>query len=334
MPGAALGILESYASLERNGLFPNQLHVYGGSSYNTVDASLWFFWAAQQYARYTGETESLQPVVVKTMRAILAAYITGRVPHGTVRKDGLLSVGSPDTQLTWMDATVRGKPVTPRYGRPVEINALWLNALKFYAELCTDPYTYELAPLGSLDTTLSKAFIDTFWLEDFGYLADVVYPDNVIDASVRPNQIIAVSLAHSPLSDSQAKRVVDTVERQLLTPYGLRSLSPNHVNYVSHYRGDQDTRDAAYHQGTVWPWPIGHFVEAFLRVYAGDIERVSSLRERLRPLFESHLLEAGLGSVSEVFDADVPHSPGGCPMQAWSVAEVLRASMLLGMEQA
>ena len=327
-PETALEILESFAAFEKNGLFPNQLHVYGGSSYNTVDASLWFFWAAQMYVRYSGETERLKGRILDTMRRILAAYVTGQVPDGTIREDGLLDVGTPDTQLTWMDVKVNGIPVTPRFGRPVEINALWINALYFYVELSDDPYAGELAFLRNLPS-LSDAFIRTFWLEAHGYLADVVYPDNVTDASIRPNQIFAVSLPYSPLSDTQAKRVVDTVEKHLLTPFGLRSLTPTHANYAGRYRGSQESRDAAYHQGTVWPWLIGHFVEAYLRIYSGDRNRVAGLRERISPLLDDHPNAVGLGSISEVFDGDEPHNPGGCPMQAWSVAEVLRAAILL-----
>lgn len=328
-PDEALAILESFASFEKDGLFPNQLDVYGGSGYNTVDASLWFFWAAQMLVRHTGRDDSLTNTIIDTMKNILTAYVTGRVPFGEVLPDGLLAVGSADTQLTWMDAKVYGKPVTPRFGRPVEINALWINALEFYAGMVDDPSAYELSPLKRARESIQGAFIDTFWLEQYGYLADVVYPDSIIDASIRPNQIFAVSLPHSPVSDDKAKRIVDTVERHLLTPYGLRTLTPNHVGYRGRYEGSQESRDAAYHQGTVWPWLIGHFVEAYLRVYSGNRERVEDLKARLLPLFEEHPLEAGLGSISEVFDGDAPHRPGGCPAQAWSVAEVLRASKLI-----
>ena len=328
-PDITLEILESFASFEKEGLFPNQLHVYGESSYNTVDASLWFFWAAQMYVRFVGDADRLRVNILPTMRRILAAYVTGRVPHGKVRDDGLLDVGSEDTQLTWMDAKVHGRPVTPRYGMPVEINALWINALRFYAELCDDPYSYELAPLEKYHHSLSETFVDKFWLEDYGYLADVVYPDGVIDASIRPNQVFAVSMPHSALSDNQAARIVDILENHLLTPYGLRTLTPNHINYAGRYGGSQESRDAAYHQGTVWPWLIGHFIDAFLRIHSSNSNRVSDMRTRLRPLIDGHLYEAGLGSISEVFDGDEPHTPGGCPMQAWSVAEMLRASQRL-----
>ena len=328
-PEVAVEILETFASFERNGLFPNQLDVHGRSSYNTVDASLWFFWAAQMLVIYTGDQKVLSALIRKTMRNILSAYVTGQVPHGKVRDDGLLDVGNEDTQLTWMDARVFGKPVTPRFGRPVEINALWINALEFYAELVENAYSYELAPLQKLHRSVAGTFSDTFWLEEYGYLADVVFPDNVIDASIRPNQIFAVSLPNSALSADQAKRIVDTVEKHLLTPYGLRTLTPTHTKYQGKYEGNQESRDSAYHQGTVWPWLIGHFVEAYLKVYSDNRNRLEDLQLRLIPLFESHPYVAGLGSVSEIFDGDEPHRPGGCPMQAWSVAEVIRASKLL-----
>ena len=332
-PEIALEILESYASFEQNGLFPNQLHAHGGSSYNTVDASLWFFWAAQMYARHTGKPEHLLKKILPTMKKILQSYAAGKVPFGAVREDGLLEVGSAETQLTWMDAKSKGQPVTPRYGRPVEINALWLNALSFYAELSNEDFTGGLLSLKNIRQTLADIFLQTFWMEDLGYLADVVYPDNVRDASIRPNQIFALSLPYSALSRDQAARVLDTVERHLLTPFGIRTLSPNHGRYAHKYQGDQESRDAAYHQGTVWPWPIGHFVTSYLAVFGDDTKRIQNLRRKLTPLFTEHITSGGLGSVSEVFDGDEPHIPGGCPMQAWSVAEVLRASLVLDFQQ-
>ncbi len=328
-PEAALEILESFASFEENGLFPNQLNVHGRSGYNTVDASLWFFWAVQKYVEYTHAPEHLNGPVLTAMNNILKAYITGKVPYGAVREDGLLDVGSSSTQLTWMDAIVNGVPVTPRFGRPVEINALWLNALRFYAEITDGAFIGAIAPLKTLLQGLPDAFLSTFWLEDYGYLADVVYPDNIRDASVRPNQIFAVSLPFSALTEDQAKRVVDSVERHLLTAYGLRTLSPSNSYYQGRYAGNQNSRDSAYHQGTVWPWLIGHFVEAFMKVYGKGRDRVTALGKRLDPLFTHHVSVAGLGSISEVFDGDSPHAPGGCPMQAWSVAETLRAIKLL-----
>ena len=331
-PEIARDILESFASFEKNGLFPNQLNVYGGSGYNTVDASLWFFWAAQKYVEYTHAPEQLEGPVLAAMKNILKAYITGKVPYGTVRDDGLLDVGTANTQLTWMDAQINGAPVTPRFGRPVEINALWLNALHFYSRMTDNTFKRELAPLKSLLKDLPAAFLEAFWLEDYGYLADVVYPDNIRDASIRPNQIFAVSLPFSALDDDKAKRVVDTVERHLLTSCGLRTLSPNNSHYHGRYAGNQNSRDSAYHQGTAWPWLIGHFVEAYMRVYGSEREKVAALEKRLDPLFTHHVSAAGLGSISEVFDGEPPHTPGGCPMQAWSVAEVIRSAILLKTE--
>ena len=324
----SLKVLNTFASYEKGGLFPNQLGVHGTSSYNTVDASLWFFWAAQMHVGQTGRTEDLNGPVFEAMTRILRAYATGNVPHGTVRDDGLLEVGSEDTQLTWMDATVNGSPVTPRHGRPVEINALWYNALCFYEELSPSPWEGDLKPLASVVSSLADQFQRTFWIPERGYLADVVYPDGTVDRSIRPNQLIAVSVPNSPVSPAQMKTIVHTAEKHLLTPFGLRTLSCSHPGYRPTYRGNQDERDSAYHQGTVWPWLLGPYVDANLRVFGADAH--ARLREQLAPLFGDHLSGYGLGGISEVFDGDTPHAPGGCPLQAWSVAEALRVLVLVG----
>ena len=234
---------------------------------------------------------------------------------------GLLHAGDGQTALTWMDAMVGGIPVTPRHGYPVEINALWYNALCFARDLAAEfgepPVLRRRLP------ALRRSFRETFWSPEKGCLGDV-FRDGVLDSAVRPNQIFAVSLPFSPLDPAEQAAVVRTVREQLLTPCGLRTLSPADPAYRGRYRGNPAERDGAYHQGTVWPWLLGAFGEAALRV-ADDPEREKeNLRQYLRTFLRQHLVEAGIGSVSEVFDGDAPHRPGGCIAQAWSVAELIR----------
>ncbi|MCI0727616.1 MAG: glycogen debranching protein, partial [Chloroflexi bacterium] len=235
--------------------------------------------------------------------------------------DGLLYAGEPGVQLTWMDAKVGDWVVTPRIGKPVEINALWYNALRVmadFARLLERP-DEEATAYDQLAGRVEEGFA-RFWNEAAGYCYDVLDGPDGHEATLRPNQILAVSLPYSPLPAGRQKAVVDTCARHLLTSHGLRSLAADHPDYIGIYGGNQRKRDAAYHQGTVWSWLIGPFAMAHLRVY-GDPEAAQSY---LRPLFH-HLADHGLGSVSEIFDGDPPFTPRGCPAQAWGVAELLRA---------
>jgi predicted glycogen debranching enzyme len=234
--------------------------------------------------------------------------------------DGLLRAGAPGVQLTWMDAKIGERVITPRIGKPVEIQALWLNALRIGVGLGV-----------AFESEWERgraAFLARFWSDETGALADVVDADHVpgrVDLSFRPNQVLAVGgLPHPLLEGDRARRIVDAVESRLLTPLGLRSLAPGEPGYRRRYEGGVVERDEAYHQGTVWPWLAGPFVEAWVRVRGGTPEAKQEARERFVAPLRRHLGDAGLGHVSEVADADAPHRPGGCPFQAWSLGELLR----------
>jgi predicted glycogen debranching enzyme len=322
----AFDVLETFARFERDGLFPNQLAINGTASYNTIDASLWFFHAVSRYLAVTGDSIRVRERLLPVMTRILEAYFAGRVPDAAI-VDGLLSAGSSGTQLTWMDAQVNGVPVTPRYGFPVEIQALWHHALVVYREI--GPATPMLsARVASTIADIERRFVDLF-LVDGKYLADVVHPDGGRDESVRPNQILAVSLEPSLLDDATARSLLDVVEQHLLTPFGLRTLAPGSRGYRDVYQGSQEDRDRSYHQGTVWPWLLAPFCDALLRYYSDSPKRIARVESTLRPLFDEHPFACGIASVSEVFDAGAPHRPGGCPMQAWSVAAVVHAWLAL-----
>jgi predicted glycogen debranching enzyme len=243
-------------------------------------------------------------------------------------EDGLLHAGNRHTQLTWMDATSRGEPVTPRHGYAVELNALWYNAVCFAEQLArefhsTAPWPADLAP------RIKSSFVQRFWMEEEGCLADS-FADGTLDRSIRPNQIFAVSLPFSPLSPDQQKKIVSVVRRDLLTPFGLRTLSPRDPAYQGRYEGDQPTRDAQYHQGTIWPWLLGHFGEAALKVADDPRAEALALAYEIQPLLDYCLSGPGLLNVPEIFGGDPPHHPNGCPAQAWSSAELIRLFSLFG----
>lgn len=317
-------VLRNISGTIQNGLVPNFYSADGAHAWNSADASLWYVWAVQKMlAHIPDELPLLREEFWPKIKEILCAYKDGR--HRDIRTDeeGMLHVGSADTQLTWMDAQVNGLPVTPRYGCPVEINALWYNALAFgdyLGRLFKEPEFCCTALLRSLRGIFKRRF----WLNRHGgYLADV-WRDGRTDASIRPNQIFAVSLPYPVLEEEFQPFVVECVRNHLLTPFGLRTLSPNDPDYRGSYEGGPAQRDAAYHQGTVWPWLLGHYAEALLHV-AWDIPAaVKSLLTKVTPLFTTHLRDAGLGTISEIFDGSPPHLPNGCIAQAWSVAEALR----------
>ena len=325
-PQVAARILRTYARFVDRGMIPNRFPDQDKTpEYNTVDATLWYLQAIYEYVRYTDDwplVSELYPILVD----VLGWHERGtRYGIGMDGHDGLLRAGEPGVQLTWMDAKVDNWVVTPRIGKPVEINALWYNALKIMADFARrmcDPNA--AARYEALAQRAAVSFADRFWWPEGGYLYDVIDGSSGNDASLRPNQIFAVSLPHSPLPPDRAHAVVGAVGRSLLTSYGLRSLAPDHPDYVEHYGGDQWTRDNAYHQGTVWPWLIGPYVTAYRRV-TGD---TAGARRLLEP-FADHLRDAGMGTISEIFDGDPPHTPRGCLAQAWSVAEVLRAWLTL-----
>ena len=300
-------------------MLPNRFPDEGQApEYNTVDATLWYFEAIRTYHEVTGEDALLRDLF-PVLQEILDWHVRGtRYQIHVDPADGLLYAGEPGVQLTWMDAKVEDWVVTPRIGKPVEVNALWYNALCVmadFARLLGDrPERYETL------AEQAHAGFARFWNEELGYCFDVLDGPDGSDPSLRPNQLVAVSLPHSPLAPEQQRAVVDACARHLLTSHGLRSLDPRHPDYKGHHGGDRRTRDAAYHQGTVWGWLIGPLVSAHLRVYG----EAAVARSFLAPLIQE-LNAHGVGSLSEIFDGDPPHTPRGCIAQAWTVAEVLRA---------
>ncbi|MEK6655062.1 MAG: amylo-alpha-1,6-glucosidase [Thermodesulfobacteriota bacterium] len=323
-----IAILTELSSHEREGILPNFCSADGTpEAYNTVDSFLLYFRAIQELLRITGDTDLILNLFWPFMKRIINRF-TACTRFGIgIDARGLLHAGEGGTALTWMDATVGGVPVTPRHGYAVEINALWYNALCFTRELATEFGDPEWS-FADLIPLLRRSFRETFWIPEGGYLGDV-FNNGVLDRAVRPNQIFDVSLPFSPLDPAEQAGVVRTVREHLLTPCGLRTLSPADPAYRGRYRGNAAERDSAYHQGTVWPWLLGSFGEAALRVAEDREQEKESLRKHVRNFLQSHLVEAGIGSVSEVFDGDPPHRPGGCIAQAWSVAELIRLYLLL-----
>jgi predicted glycogen debranching enzyme len=315
----AARILETFASHADQGMLPNRFPDEGQApEYNTVDATLWYFEAIRAYHAATGGDDLLQDLF-PVLEEIVAWHRRGtRYQIHVDPADGLLYAGEEGVQLTWMDAKVEDWVVTPRTGKAVEINALWYNALRSMADfarcLGEPPERYD-----EMAARAREGFA-RFWDEERGYLFDVIDGPLGDDATLRPNQLLAVSLFHSPLAADQQRAVVDICGRQLLTSHGLRSLAPRDAHYVGHYGGSRRQRDAAYHQGTVWGWLVGPFVRAHLRVY----DDPPAARSCLVPLLR-HLRGGAVGSLSEIFDGDSPFAPRGCFAQAWSVAEVLRA---------
>ena len=327
-PEEGINILTSLGEFERDGLLPNYLSAdEKENAYNTVDASLWYFWAVQQMLKYTGDLETIRSRMWPVMKGIIRHFMAGTVFDIHMSDNGLLHAGGDDTCLTWMDAVVEEKPVVSRFGYPVEVNALWYNALCFVAELAK-LFGEDESTFSDLIPKIQRSFQDTFWIESEGHLGDV-FANGSLDRAVRPNQILAVSLPFSPLSPSRRRQVVNKVEQLLLTPCGLRTLSSKDVRYRGRYGGDTVSRDMAYHQGTVWPWLLGHFGEAYLNVAEDKTVAKAFLLDYLRSFLSQHLTEAGIGCISEIFDGDPPHRPHGCISQAWSAAELIRLYSLL-----
>jgi predicted glycogen debranching enzyme len=301
----------------------------GSAHFNSVDASLWFINAAFQYLTATDDSKTFMQELMPVIRWIIDSYHKGTRFGIHADADGLITAGDSQTQLTWMDAKCGGMAFTPRYGKPVEVNALWYNSLCWLAQFYARRDIENAKHYKSMADKAGASFCKLFWNQSRGCLNDCILPDGSVDASIRPNQIFAVSLPFSPLSDEQQKSVVDVVERQLLTPYGLRTLNAGDSRYKGQYSGPSQQRDEAYHQGTVWPYLIGPFVESFLKVNGFSRKSKKKAAEFISPLLD-HLTKDGcLGSVSEIFDGDPPHRPRGCIAQAWSVAELLRAYQLV-----
>jgi len=321
-------VFRTFADHVRDGLVPNRFDDYAPSAhYNSMDASLWFIIAAERYLDATGDWRFWHEVLQPTALAILTAYQAGTQFDIRADADGLLTGGSHHTQLTWMDAALGDEVVTPRHGKPVEVNALWHSAHRILAERLRHTDDERARHYAARADLIAHAFVRVFWDDERGCLYDCVN-ERGPDASLRPNQILAVSLPHSPLSGPQQQQVVRVVAEKLLTPYGLRTLSREDSRYRRRYGGSWESRDRAYHQGTVWPWLIGPFIEAYLKVHGNRLLALMQAAEMLAA-FDEHLAEAGLGYVSEIFDAEPPYTPRGCIAQAWSVAEVLRAKMMV-----
>jgi predicted glycogen debranching enzyme len=322
-------ILRTFAFYIRDGLIPNMFPEGKKEGlYHTADATLWFFHAIHRYVELTGDRTTLRMLLPKLLD-VMDHHIHGtRFGIGMDPEDALLRQGAEGYQLTWMDAKVDNWVVTPRRGKAVEINALWYNALRLLENWLRETENHPRADeIGAIATRAYASFNRRFWYEDGGYLFDVVDAEGGgNDASCRPNQVIAISLDNPVLDESRWAAVMNVVAERLLTPVGLRSLAPGSPDFKAKYYGDLRSRDAAYHQGTVWAWLIGPYVDAWLKLHPGQKGDARKLLEGFGP----HLNEQCVGSISEVFDAEPPYTPRGCIAQAWSVAEVLRCWLKTG----
>jgi predicted glycogen debranching enzyme len=333
LPGLALSrrglvlyrnVLDTQIDRMKDGLFPN-MGDENNPAFNSVDAPLWFFWAVQQYVEHGG-TDGWERYG-ESAKSVLNAYKNGTDFNIRMRDNGLIYADTPGKALTWMDAVVNGIPVTPRRGYAVEINALWYNAVCFSFEMARirndKKFMKEYEKLADL---IKKSFLEMFWDEKTGYLADYVNDDEGKNSFVRPNMVIAVSMPYSMLDKEQMKKVLDIADKELVTVRGLRTLSPGNAFYKGAYKGNQEERDNAYHQGTVWPWLYGPFCEGWLKVYGNlGVQKVKKLIYGLEEVMNEH----GVSTISEIHDGDPPHSPQGAISQAWSVGEVLRIIGLL-----
>ncbi|WMW25470.1 amylo-alpha-1,6-glucosidase [Methanolobus sediminis] len=318
----ARSILSTFASSCKNGLIPNLFPENPADSpvYNTVDASLWFVHAAGKYLDYTDDLtfiEKLWPTIMD----IVNNYRNGTDYGIRMDDDGLIEHAG---QLTWMDAKIGNWEVTPRRGKACEINALWYNALVYAADM-GEKLGKDVAGLRKTAEITAESFMEKFHNNERNCLYDCIsgYGEDWKDASIRPNQVFAVSLTHTMLPHEIEKGIVDIINEELLTPYGLRTLSPADSRYIGYYKGNTEERDAAYHTGTVWPWLLGPYITAYARVYKDKAETKDKLRDLLKGI-KRHLDTVCIGSISEIFDGDNPHEPGGCISQAWSVAEIMR----------
>ncbi len=306
------------------GMLPNRFPDAGPSpgnapEYNSIDATLWYFEAI----RALGESDFVHANLYGKLKEIVEWFVRGSRYGIRVDSDGLLSAGVSGVQMTWMDAKVGDWVVTPRIGKPVEVQALWLNALRILEDFARQfGDTAAAEHYSKMAEAAAASFCKLFWNRELNCLYDVIAPDGAADASLRPNQIFAISLPHTMLDADQARQVVDLVERELLTPGGLRTLAQGDPAYRGRYEGDPRSRDGAYHQGTVWPWLMGPFITAYLKT-RGEAGRTQA--KTWIAGFASYLTQAGLGQISEIFDGDFPEEPRGAIAQAWSVGELLRA---------
>jgi predicted glycogen debranching enzyme len=333
LPGLALArnklalyrdVLDTQVNRMSNGLFPNMGNEHN-PAFNSVDAPLWFFWSVQQYLANGGKDAWKR--YGEACKSIIAAYKSGTSFNIHMRDNGLIYAGAPGKALTWMDAVVNGEPVTPRRGYAVEINALWYNAICFALEMSKEENDkHFIKEFDRFPELIANSFHDIFCDKNVGFPADYVNDEEGKNQFVRPNMIIAVSLPYSMLTKEEMKRILDVADQELVTPRGLRTLSPRNKLYKGACRGDQEARDNAYHQGTVWPWLFGPFCEGWLKVYGNQgVHKVRNLIYGLEEVMNEH----GVSTISEIHDGDPPHAPGGTISQAWSVGEVLRIINLL-----
>ncbi|MCK9163259.1 MAG: amylo-alpha-1,6-glucosidase [Bacteroidales bacterium] len=334
LPGLCIGLndmksfkkaIDTLIEDMRDGLFPN-IGSGNDSAYNSVDAPMWFFWALQQYVEYTKESKKVWKEYKEVMVSILDSYRYGKTKNIKMMPNGMIYASENNRALTWMDAVVGDQPVTPRKGMCVEINALWYNAIMFTLELAKESKDIEfISNWEELAESLPQEFKLTFWDKTYGWLADNVDGYHK-DFTVRPNMVFATSLKYRCISPKICQLVLSRIEKELLTPFGLRTLSPTHKDYKDVYRGSQKERDIAYHQGTVWPWLLGHFIEGYLKVYK---ECAYEVGERIYQGFGENINNYGISGIAEVYDGNPPYHPGGSISQAWSVSELLRIRYML-----
>jgi predicted glycogen debranching enzyme len=319
-------VIDAFAAHVSEGMVPNRFPDAGEQpEYNAIDASLWFVHAVDRYLSHGGDDAQVKERVWPAIKQILDGYRRGTRYGIRQDEDGLITGGAPGAQLTWMDVKIGDRPVTPRHGKPVEIQALWVRALAIGEQLAARCGEAEYASVCRKDRDRAiRAFRDRFWCEPSGYLYDVVDGPEGDDATLRPNQLYAIAFDDGLVSKEQANRILDVIRTRLLTPVGVRTLAADDPRYRPRYEGGVSDRDSAYHQGTVWPFLLGSFVTAWIKTKGRSPQAKKQAREFLQGL-ERHLDEACLGHVSEIFDAEPPHAPRGCPGQAWSVAEPLRA---------
>jgi predicted glycogen debranching enzyme len=318
-------VMKTMGASLKNGLFPN-IEDNKGAAYNTADASLWYFWSVQKYLETTGDYETVKKDYLPKMLEIFKAYLKGTKHNIRMETNGLIYTGEEGHALTWMDVVINKNPVTPRHGFAVEINALWFNAVSFLKNLAEKFELNEwLESYSNLNEQIQQSFIDMFWDNQKGYLADYTTYD-FKDWKVRPNMLFAASLPYKVCNEDICKSILDKVQSYLLTTRGIRTLSPNDPDYKGTYEGNQIERDLAYHQGTAWPWLLGAFIEAYLNIYGKSGVHFT---EKLISNFEAEMSNHGIGSISEIYSGDPPHTAIGAISQAWSVAELLRAIQLI-----
>jgi predicted glycogen debranching enzyme len=329
----AKSVLVTFAGAASGGMIPSRFDDYSNvAHFNSVDASLWFINAAFAYLKASGDRLTFREQLLPAVISIINSYQHGTLFGIHADHDGLITAGDGSTQLTWMDAKYEGVVFTPRYGKPVEINALWFNAMMLLSQYLTDTDSDDKQLLNTVRGRagiVRQSFCKLFWNQSWGWLNDCILPDGTADATLRPNQIFAVSLPFSPLPLTQQKAIVAIIEEKLLTPFGLRTLSPDDNRYCGTYTGPQSERDRAYHQGTVWPYLIGPFVEAYLKVNGSNSKTRKAAARFIEPLLTNLTSNGCIGNICEIFDGDPPQRPKGCFAQAWSVAELIQAYLLV-----